>query len=89
MIAITPIQSSVLAALRACGRRNAVTPFEIASTPVNALHPEANARNRTIAPTPPARPTCVGSGTCAVGHPVISPRIRPITTSAPIESMKP
>ena len=52
MIAITPIDISVLAALRACGRRNAVTPFEIASTPVSALQPEANARSSTTMPDP-------------------------------------
>ncbi len=68
-IAITPIDISVLAALRACGRRKAVTPLEIASTPVRALQPEANARSRTTRPTPPASPTCAGSGTCAVGQP--------------------
>ena len=68
-MAITPIDISVLAALRACGRRNAVTPFEIASTPVSALQPDANARSSTTRPTPPARPTCAGSGTCAVGQP--------------------
>ena len=56
MTAIRPIHMSVLAALRACGRRNAGTPFEIASTPVSALQPEANARSSTTIPTPPASP---------------------------------
>ena len=69
MIAITPIDISVLAALRACGRRNALTPFEIASTPVSALQPEANARSSTTDAHPAARPTGAGSGTCGSGQP--------------------
>ena len=46
---------SVRAALRACGRRNALTPLAIASTPVSAVEPEANARRRTKSPIAPAR----------------------------------
>ena len=38
------IQPSVIAALRALGGLNAVTPFEIASVPVIAEHPSANPR---------------------------------------------
>ena len=56
-IAITPRIPSVRAALRAWGRRNALTPLAIASTPVSAVEPEANARRRTkrpIVPTPVA-----------------------------------
>src|SRR5262245_61445648 len=37
---ITPIQSNVLAAFFDSGRRNAGTPFEIASTPVSATAPD-------------------------------------------------
>ena len=43
-----------------------MTPFEIASTPVSALQPDANARRSTTRPTPAASPTGAGSGTCAV-----------------------
>ena len=42
--AITPIITNVIAAFRAFGFSNAGTPLLIASTPVNAVHPEANAR---------------------------------------------
>ncbi len=44
VIAMTASISSVLAALRLFGRRNAGTPLEIASTPVSATLPEENAR---------------------------------------------
>ena len=43
VIAITPMTASVSAAFFACGRRNAGTPFEIASTPVSAVEPDENA----------------------------------------------
>jgi hypothetical protein len=86
-IAIPPMTISVLEAFTACGRRNAGTPFEIASTPVRALHPDANARSTTISPTLPARPTGAASGTCAVGQPDTSPRTKPTATSAPTEPM--
>ena len=36
---------SVIAALRDSGFRNACTPFEIASTPLNATAPDENARS--------------------------------------------
>ena len=42
-MAMTPMIASVSAAFFACGRRNAGTPFEIASTPVSAVAPEENA----------------------------------------------
>ena len=74
---MTPITISVRAAFVGCGRRNAGTPFEIASTPVSALQPDANARRMTISPTLAASPTGAGSGTCAVGQP---------DTSAPHEA---
>ena len=44
VIAISPSSSSVVAALRLLGLRNAGTPFEIASTPVSAAQPDENAR---------------------------------------------
>ncbi len=43
MIAMTPMIASVSAAFVACGRRNAGTPFEIASTPVSAVEPDEKA----------------------------------------------
>ena len=49
---------SVRAAFFDCGRLKAVTPFEIASTPVSALDPDAKARRTTkmlTAPVPAAR----------------------------------
>ena len=53
VIAITPSTSSVAAALRPCGRRNALTPFAIASTPVSAVEPDENARSTTKSETVP------------------------------------
>jgi hypothetical protein len=44
VIRIAAIQSSVMLALRDSGGRNAGTPSAMASIPVSAAHPEANAR---------------------------------------------
>ena len=55
-IAITPITVSVFAAFRPCGARNALTPFEIDSTPVRAAAPDENARRRTKSADPAGRP---------------------------------
>jgi len=41
---ITAIQPRVMAALRDSGGRKAGMPFEIASVPVIAVHPDENAR---------------------------------------------
>ncbi len=46
VMAMTPMRSSVLAALRLLGFLNAGTPLEIASTPVRAAHPDEKARSR-------------------------------------------
>src|SRR5438105_11271376 len=54
-IAIAPRIASVAAAFLPCGRRNAFTPFAIASTPVRAVDPDENARrstNSVIVPVP-------------------------------------
>src|SRR5690242_12379909 len=54
-IAITPRIARVAAAFFPCGRRNALTPFAIASTPVRAVEPDENARrstNSVIVPAP-------------------------------------
>ena len=63
-IAITPSTASVVAALRPCGRRKALTPFAIASTPVNAVDPDENAFSSRKRVTVPA-PTGNGLGTTA------------------------
>ena len=44
-IAMPPISTRVRCALRTLGRRNAGTPFEMASTPVRAEHPLAKERS--------------------------------------------
>src|SRR6266511_3429191 len=64
VIAIPPMISRVRAAFLPGGGRNALTPFEIASTPVSAAAPDANARRTTNTPTAPA-PAAMGCGTCA------------------------
>jgi hypothetical protein len=40
-----PMIPRVVAALRDCGKRNAGTPLEMASTPVSAVVPAENARS--------------------------------------------
>jgi hypothetical protein len=57
---------SVLPAFRAWGRRKAVTPFEIDSTPVRAADPDAKAFKRTKSVKVPV-PTATGCGTVATG----------------------
>ena len=57
----TPITVSVVRAFRHSGRRNAGTPFEIASTPVIAVAArregvQHNAKWITVAATPPCLP---------------------------------
>src|SRR6266542_4744155 len=59
--------SSVRAAFRAWGGRNAVTPFEIDSTPVTAAEPDAKALSRTKTVSVPV-PAASGCGTSACGH---------------------
>jgi len=53
VIAMPPRMSRVRPAFFDCGRRNALTPFAIASTPVSADDPEANARSSTKSVTVP------------------------------------
>ena len=57
VIATTPIASIVRAAFSAFGALNAANPLEIASTPVNAVHPDANARNVNNASASPVSRT--------------------------------
>src|SRR5436305_13821933 len=63
-IAITPRIASVAAAFLPCGRRKAFTPLAIASTPVNAVDPDENARRSTKRVLVPA-PTGSACGTTA------------------------
>src|SRR5215831_17764754 len=67
VIAIDPMTSSVRAAFLPVGGLNALTPFEIDSTPVRAAAPEANARKTMKIVTAPV-PAASGSGTCACGQ---------------------
>ena len=53
---MTPIQTNVFAAFFDSGRRNAGTPFEMASTPVSATAPEEKPFNRMkMVSVPPKR----------------------------------
>src|SRR3954466_6673088 len=87
-IAIAPSTSSVFAAFRPCGRRDGVTPLAIASTPVRAVDPDANARNTTNAVTAPMPPAS-GCGAAACGHVPSAQRTRPTPTSAKIDATNP
>src|SRR5437773_284360 len=87
--ATTPSMVSVCDALRPCGRRNALTPFEMASVPVRAAAPEENECRITNRPAADAVPNAIGSeGASACGH---DPRhlTTPTTISANIDRMKP
>ena len=77
MIAITAMAVRVRAAFRACGGRNALTPFEIASTPVSAADPDANALSTRKMPTAPV-PAGNGCGTTACGQEPVAQRARPV-----------
>ena len=50
---MTPIHTSVVAAFFDSGRRNAGTPFEIASTPVSATAPDEKPLSRMKIPSVP------------------------------------
>src|SRR5262245_5328899 len=88
VIAIAPMISSVRAAFLPGGGLNALTPFEIDSTPVSAAAPEAKARSTTKTVTAPA-PAARGSGTCACGQLPVAhfetpvPIIKSIATTNP------
>ena len=77
---MTPSVASVAAAFFDCGRRNAWTPSAIASTPVSAVAPDANARSRTnrlsACTTGSSR-----SAEAATGHP-------PMQRTAPTASVR-
>ena len=63
---MAPIMVRVIAALRAFGFWNEGTPLLIASTPVSAVQPEANARTSSSAIAGPASPVDSGTGRSAV-----------------------
>jgi hypothetical protein len=93
--AIRPSSRSVVAALRDFGLRKAGTPFEIASTPVSAAHPDENARaSRKISPSvvsgcsQPGAATISSSALGASGRVPISSRKNPQTHIPRIASMK-
>jgi hypothetical protein len=87
--AIPPRIASVAAAFRAWGRWKALVPFAIASTPVSALQPDANARSATAVDAVVAVPTAAGSGTVAFGQSPSPHFPRPRAIIAPIATTNP
>ena len=83
----TPIDVSVVRALRASGGLNAGTPFETASTPVIALQPSANARISRSSPSVSGRDDDRRHAVDRGGSPS-SARPMPIAISASIETRK-
>ena len=83
-MAMTPMMARVWAAFRACGRRKAGTPLEMASTPVRAVDPDENACRITNSPTVDATPIGSSSpwgGRTAAGHPLVAHLTRPVATN--------
>ena len=80
---VTPSHSSVFCARLTRGWRKAGTALAIASTPVSAEQPEANARSSSSTPTDSA--TC---GRCDGGATTRLARIRPPMITAAIAAMK-
>lgn len=83
---ITAIAASVSPAFRDSGALNAGTPSAIASTPVSAVHPEANARS--------SRNSVIGwvtrwGITTAGTSPAMNRRVAPQRISAAKQAMKP
>ena len=62
---VAPMITSVRRAFSHSGLRKAVTPFEIASTPVTAAPPDANALSTIQSPAPKKSPA--PSASCASG----------------------
>src|SRR5215471_10822717 len=86
VIATTPRTPRVRAAFFACGFLNALTPLAIASTPVSALAPDANAlrtRKSVSVPTPAGS----GFGVWTVQVPVVH-FATPTPTMTSIDTMK-
>ena len=92
---MSPRSASVAAALRARGLRNAGTPLLMASTPVSATAPEANARATRNAPATPTRP-CSNPAAGTTSYAALSAsgrvperyRTAPTTASSPMMPMK-
>ena len=73
VIAIAPSRSSVVAAFLLLGRRNAGTPFEIASTPVSAAQPDEKARaSRKSSPSVVSESTSPTSGSGVIESAALS-----------------
>src|SRR5947207_13821313 len=83
-MAMPPRTARVVAAFLPCGRRKALTPFAIASTPVSAVEPEENARSTTNAVTAPV-PAASGCGTTACGHDPVAHFAQPTPSRQKIE----
>ena len=78
---ITAIHISVIDAFFDSGFLNAGMPFEIASTPVSAAQPDANARRMRNHPKPCAPGATTDSGSGAVRLGSIATRANPATIS--------
>jgi hypothetical protein len=88
-IAVMPIAARVRAAFSLLGGLNAGTPLEIASTPVSAVQPEANARSARMVSARPVSPirsgrTCQCADSASGAWPsTASPRPTAIMTMMP------
>src|SRR5581483_1095260 len=81
----TTIHTRVVAAFFDAGDLKTMTPFEIASVPVMAEHPSANARNSRIAKAKPIGGAVGGTGGATGGWP--TERITPAMINANIMKM--
>ena len=85
-----PMMRSVSEAFFDCGRRNAGTPLEIASTPVRAVEPDENACRITNRPTVRTVLASSGAGntwSVTIGQPLKMHRAIPVTTRMMIDTM--
>jgi hypothetical protein len=87
--ATTPRIVSVCDALRPCGRRNALTPFDMASVPVSADDPEEKECRITNNPAEDAVPIAIGSGGGAAAGQFVTHFATPTTIRASMERMNP
>ena len=89
-MAIPPMSTSVICALRIFGLRKAGTPLDTASTPVRAEHPLENARStsRISAACVSCSPCTVYSALEAIGGSPSSVRTRPTTIMTATEPTK-
>jgi hypothetical protein len=89
---MAPIIVNVVAALRARGFSNEGTPLLIASTPVSAVHPDANARTSSTTIAQPTNGVTGSTGRSAVtacGRPPAvarTPAQRNISTVSPTKA---